>query len=304
MPVTIDKFEYATETLLRRAWVSSLGSDIASGGTVTASLETQSAARAFDNDPATFWQKNGGSTGWIKYDFGEGNEYAVDGYSLYYHSNVGLSVKNFTFEGSNDNINWIVLDTQTNFYPTAGVVHYFWFARSSEYRYFRLNISSVNNGNTLIYEIELLQIMLIVSLESSIIKEDSYSMKIVAPPTALNRTVTRTVTPTINLTDQDEIKIWVRASRTGTNFKIGLHDSGGTTIESNIAISSANTWEQKTIDISAVANANKDAIDSIILTITNADAENTIYLDEMMGYVDGEGGGGGGVSRSRVVNGV
>ncbi len=79
MPVTIDKFEYATETLLRRAWVSSLGSDIASGGTVTASLETQSAARAFDNAPATVWQKNGGSTGWIKYDFGEGNEYAVDG---------------------------------------------------------------------------------------------------------------------------------------------------------------------------------------------------------------------------------
>ena len=88
------------------------------------------------------------------------------------------------------------------------------------------------------------------------------------------------------LTDQDEIKIWVRASRTGTNFKIGLHDSGGTTTESNIAISSADTWEQKTIDISAVANANKDAIDSIILTITNADEENIIYLDEMLGYAD------------------
>jgi len=131
-------------------------------------------------------------------------------------------------------------------------------------------------------------------------------LKVVALQTSsLNKTVTRTVTPTINLTDQDEIKIWVRASRTGTNFKIGLHDSGGTTTESNIAISSADTWEQKTIDISAVANANKDAIDSIILTTTNADVENIIYLDEMLGYIDGEGSGsGGGISRARIVNGA
>jgi len=82
--------------------------------------------------------------------------------------------------------------------------------------------------------------------ESTIKQEGNYSLKVVALQTSsLNKTVTRTVTPTINLTDQDEIKIWVRASRTGTNFKIGLHDSGGTTTESNIAISSADTWEQK-----------------------------------------------------------
>ena len=130
--------------------------------------------------------------------------------------------------------------------------------------------------------------------EGTIKQSGNYSVKIIAAlTTSLNQTVTRTVSPTINLTDQDNIKIWVRASRTGTNFKIGLHDSGGTTTESNIAISEADTWEEKTIDISAVANANKDAIDSIILTITNADAENTIYLDEMLGYVTGEGTGGG-----------
>lgn len=131
--------------------------------------------------------------------------------------------------------------------------------------------------------------------ESSIKQEGDYSLKIIAlQTTSLNKTVTRSVSPTINLTDQDEIKIRVRASRTGTNFKMGLHDSGGTTTESNIAISSADTWEQKTIDISAVSNANKDAIDLITITITNADAENTIYLDELMAYVTGEGTGTGG----------
>lgn len=110
-------------------------------------------------------------------------------------------------------------------------------------------------------------------------------MKIVAAQTT---SFTRTVSPTINLTDQDNLKIWMRASRTGTNFKIGLHDSGGTTTESNIAISSADTWEQKTIDLSAVSNANKDAVDSLILTITNVDAENIIYLDAWYGYSLGE----------------
>ncbi len=295
MPVTIDKFEYADDSEIRQAWISNFGVDTATGGTATASLETKPAADAFDDNAATFWQKNGGATGWIKYDFGEGNSVALDGYSFFRNINPGYSVKNFTLEGSNDNINWTVLDTQTNYYPVLGVTRYFWFARSSAYRYYRINITAVNNVNTLIYEMELLQMLLSIARETTIIKEGSSSAKIVAPQTtSLNKALTRTVTPTINLTDQDNLKIWVRASRTGTNFKLGLHDSGGTTTESNIAISSADTWEEKTIDISAVTNANKDAIDSLILTITNADAENTIYLDAWYGYSEDEGTGGGG----------
>ena len=146
--------------------------------------------------------------------------------------------------------------------------------------------------------------MITVYSESTIKNQGSYSLKLVADTNSLNQTVGRILSPTLNFTDQDEIKFKIRSSRTGTNLKIGFHDSGGTTTESNIAISSADTWEEKTIDISAVANANKDGIDSIIITITNADAENTIYLDEMMAYADGEGTGAGGVSRARIVNGV
>ena len=36
---------------------------------------------------------------------------------------------------------------------------------------------------------------------------------------------------------------------------------------------------------SAVSNANKDAIDSIIITIVNADAANTFYIDNMYPYI-------------------
>lgn len=136
---------------------------------------------------------------------------------------------------------------------------------------------------------------IVVSSESSTKKEGSYSLKLVAAQTtSLNNYITRTVSPTINLTDQSSIKLWVYASRIGTNLKIGFHDSGGTTTEGNIEITSANTWEEKTIDISAVDNANKDAIDSIILTVTNADAENTVYIDSLFAYSDGEGTSAGG----------
>lgn len=148
--------------------------------------------------------------------------------------------------------------------------------------------------------------ILMRTVETSTKYEGAKSMKVVAPQTtSLNATVTRTLSPTWNLSGQNDLNIWVRASRTGTNFKLGIHDSGGTTTESNIAISVADTWELKTIDISAVADADKDAIDSIILTITNADAENTIYLDYLHTMSSGEGtGSGGGISRSRIIGGV
>ncbi len=83
----------------------------------------------------------------------------------------------------------------------------------------------------------------------------------------------------IDLTDQTEIIFNVRASRTGSNFKIGIHDSGGTTTEHVVNIAQVDTWQQESWDISGVSNANKDAIDEIKVTILNADAENVFYLD-------------------------
>jgi len=124
--------------------------------------------------------------------------------------------------------------------------------------------------------------------ESSVKQQGSYSLKITAKQTeSLNDTLTRTVSPTIDLSGQTKIKLDVRASRTGSNFKIGFHDSGGTTTEHTVNIASADTWQTEEWDISGVANADKDAIDSIIITILNADAENEIYVDNMYATVEG-----------------
>ncbi len=72
---------------------------------------------------------------------------------------------------------------------------------------------------------------------------------------------------------------WTQQTTLDLYFKIWQY----VTTEKTHTIAGANTWETDTWDISAVADADKDAIDSIIVTITNADAANTFYLDNMFG---------------------
>ena len=118
--------------------------------------------------------------------------------------------------------------------------------------------------------------------EPTIKTQGSYAIKSSAPvTTSLNKTLTRTVSPTINLSDRTQIKFDIRSTRTGSNIKIGIRDSGGTTTYITPNITSANNYQTVDWDISGVSNANKDAIDRIIIEIVNADASNTFYLDNL-----------------------
>ena len=118
--------------------------------------------------------------------------------------------------------------------------------------------------------------------ESTIKEQGSYSLKSIAKITnSLNKTLTKSGL-SIDLSGIDTLNFKVYASRTGTNLQMQIHDSGGTTSTKDIAISSANTWETTTWDISGIADANKDDIDSIIIKIINADAENTFYVDDFV----------------------
>jgi len=299
MPVTIDKFEYATDLAVQAAWVLNL-SNILTGGTISASSQYGSSyipAYGGDNNLSTRWasENNKIAGEWWQYDFGEGVAKIANKAGIYPSLNA---YKNFYIKGSNDGTDWTTL--YTGITANSETWQYFSFDNSTAYRYYRFyTINTYSGTATSFYEAQLYFENSVITSESTIKYSGSYSMKLIAAQTtSLNKTVTRTCSPTLNFTDQDEIKFKIRSSRTGTNLKIGFHDSGGTTTESNIAISSADTFEEKTIDISAVANANKDAIDSLIITITNADAENTIYLDEMLGYVTDEGTGGGGITNA------
>ncbi len=119
--------------------------------------------------------------------------------------------------------------------------------------------------------------------EATIKTQGTYALKGVAQITiSLNKTLTRTIATPLNLSDKSSVTFYIRASRTGSNIKVGLHDVGGITTEVTPNIASVDTFQTATIDLSAVTNANKDAIDQIIITVINADATNTFYLDNMV----------------------
>ena len=124
---------------------------------------------------------------------------------------------------------------------------------------------------------------LIVTSSSGTKSEGSYALKVVALIAAsLNKKLTRTLTGSdniVNLTDCLALSFDIYSSLTGSNIKIGIQDSGGTITEITPSIASAGVWQTVTWDISAISNANKNEINKIIVTMINADAENTFYID-------------------------
>jgi len=287
----IDYMEYSSDALAQAAYVSSdvtgYGSDFLTGGTASAdSILSGSylASYGSDDDTGTLWiSANTAYPHWWKYDLGVSVTKTVT--KLRMISNSGESaIKDFVLAGSNNDSGWT--DIHTGQQTDNQTWQEYTFDNSTAYRYYKVTISSTWGANTYtnVAEFEMMEIVpnLQSYSESTIKTQGSYSLKGIAVATdSLNDTLTRTVDPTIDLSDQDVIKMDIRASRTGSNIKIGFHDSGGTTTEHTANIASANEWQTENIDISGVANVNKDAIDSIIVTITNADAAGTFYLDNI-----------------------
>ncbi|EJL29750.1 F5/8 type C domain-containing protein [Brevibacillus sp. BC25] len=84
--------------------------------------------------------------GWLQVDFGLGNEKAIQKYVIA-NSNgiVERAPVTWTFEGSNNDTDWTILDSQTNVTNWDGTAKSFTFDNPSKYRYYRINIA-INNG--------------------------------------------------------------------------------------------------------------------------------------------------------------
>lgn len=118
--------------------------------------------------------------------------------------------------------------------------------------------------------------------EDTIVQQGTYSLKGIAKATdSLNNTLTRTLLQTLNLTGKNTWVFYIRSSRTGSNIKVGLHDSGGVTTEVTPNIITINTWQKVEVDISSVADADKNTIDRRIITIVDAGADNVFHFDNM-----------------------
>jgi hypothetical protein len=124
-----------------------------------ASAVSQQPFLAFDRTTSTRWLTPGGSpTGWISMDFG--SAIVIDGYTIAGGTTQTENPRNWTFEGSNNNSTWTVLQTVTlpsaiggsSTYSVASI------GNTTSYRYYRVNISlNGGAGAVNIAELELYQ---------------------------------------------------------------------------------------------------------------------------------------------------
>ena len=82
---------------------------VASASSVGSSLEPWF---AFDNDLATRWRNDaGGPPDWLQIDLGVGNELEPTGFKITNGNSDIQSPGDFTIEGSNDGMCWVILKT-------------------------------------------------------------------------------------------------------------------------------------------------------------------------------------------------
>ncbi|MNC07701.1 F5/8 type C domain protein [compost metagenome] len=120
------------------------------GHVVSASeaLSTYDAYKAFDGNfvNSSCWAIPPNKSGWLSYKYD--NARKIVKYKIYPNgTNYTQAPKNWTFEGSNNGVNWIILDTQTNQTGWNGSGKSFSITNNQKFIYFRINIS-VFNGAT------------------------------------------------------------------------------------------------------------------------------------------------------------
>ena len=101
----------------------------------------------------SFLTATGNASAIWKVDFGSGNAWVVQSYTMTeIHSGEYVSgartPKNWVFEGSNDNSSWTTLDTQSGQTAvSANNKRTFPITNSTAYRYYRFNVNANGSGN-------------------------------------------------------------------------------------------------------------------------------------------------------------
>lgn len=95
---------------------------------------------------SSYWA--GATVSWLGQDFGVGNEKVVRAYQVHpYSPRTRGNPQDWTFEGSNDNVNWDILDTKSNQeFSGDYVANTYTFDNTTAYRYYRINITAVNEA--------------------------------------------------------------------------------------------------------------------------------------------------------------
>jgi hypothetical protein len=273
--IVLDAMEYSSDALAQAAWVAS-NAVVSQGKSYTktapnALYPDTGDAEMTNGTVATGDYSDANWTGWVAPDdpnvvIDLGVSSVLASVRFHYYSAGGYLIggpSTLKVYGSNNGVDFTSIGSFSigTYWPTGN--HNGWTGTmpvSGTYRYIRFNFTHTSNW-IFLSEIQVNADSIKVYSESSIKQQGSYSLKLVAAHTiSLNATVTRTLSPTFNLSGQTSFKFHVRSSRTGSNFKIGIHDSGGTTTEVTPNIVAADTFQEVTLDLSSVADADKGVI--------------------------------------------
>ena len=297
----VDYMEYPTDEAAQAAYESSLSGFVdATPGQSYLASSGSNVDYAFDDQySSTFWQGDWEAfeDQWIRVQFS--SPQTIKKITFNSSNWAGNNPKLCWIEASNNGSSWSKINcssagggltkTGNNFEIGSGYVSMGWalLDNDTSYNYYRLWMDTTWSYDYM--QVGNLEMMVesdpipYPQSESTIKQQGSYSLKVTAAETdSLNQTITKTLEEEnkIDLSSYDTLYFYARASRTGTNFQLQIHDSGGTTTTKAVNISSADTWQLVEWDISGVSSANKDDIDELSLKITNADSENTIYIDD------------------------
>jgi len=109
----------------------------------------------YDNDINSAWYHDNHTSGWIKFDLSESQISIVTIMSFIpaHMSWSGAGIKNFRFEGSNDETNWDILYThiaKNNFFEQK-----YFLNNTTSYRFYKLHILDSYTSNVGLSEIKL-----------------------------------------------------------------------------------------------------------------------------------------------------
>jgi hypothetical protein len=123
-------------------------------GIASASLDINNPWQAFDNNLGTWWYSNFGETsGWIQYQFTSPK--VINKYTLY---DAGAYMpKDWTLQGSNNGVDWDILDTVSEYTDWTGGYHTFTFVVNQLYSYFRFDITESNSSRLRLADIQLIE---------------------------------------------------------------------------------------------------------------------------------------------------
>lgn len=172
----------------------------------------------------------GQTTGWLQIDLGTPQLvacYAVTGRNDTTGGTMpSCAPRDWTFLGSNDGSNWVVLDAQTgisNWKPNE--TRWFAIANPSSYRYYRLNITA-NNGHTIIVAVGELTLYIIGDIWPNVIIKDGALQLRVSPGTG------SCISQTISLSGTQAIGYptfkW-DGDTDGVMFEVDVSTDGGST---------------------------------------------------------------------------